>query len=87
MCISLVAMRRSISFAMQDVRLMGRKEDFSEAGFLGFGRGIIVAYAKLGADTFVPRAVEEVKEFASGDRAECLMCVPKLHLSLFLVLI
>ena len=40
MCISLVAMRRSISFAMQDVKLVGRKEDISDACFR---RGIIVA--------------------------------------------
>ena len=43
MCISLVAMRRSISLVMQDVKLMGRKEDNSDAGFPGFKRGIIVA--------------------------------------------
>ena len=56
MCISLVAMRRSISFGMQDVRLMGRKEDISEAGFLGFGSGIIGALRQTRGRRFRSRS-------------------------------
>ena len=70
MCIILMAMRRSNSFAIHDVKLIGRKEDISDAGFPGFKRGIIVALRQTCGQTLSFH--ERVEKFFPGCRSECL---------------